>query len=1037
MWPFLLSVYLALSGKPVRNAAICRRPAFRRPLLEALEDRTLLSTYVVTTTADSGAGSLRQAILDANAAATGTAGNPDLIQFNLPTTDPGYNGTTGAFTIQPLSALPTVTDTVVLDSYTQPGASPNTLAIGDNAVLNIVLDGSLAGAVDGLVIGGGNTTVRGLVIDNFASGSGLVLNGSGADVITGNFIGTDVSGEAAAANVNGVSINTASGDTIGGASPGDRNIISGNGNNQNRGFGIVGGSGDLIQGNYVGTDKSGTSAVANFFGIAHTTNSTIGGLTAAPGTGAGNVVSGNVNLGIWVEGAGESQNLVAGNLVGTYATGLGALSNGGGIALSSNNNTVGGTTAGARNIISGNANGNGTGIGIDGGQNNLVEGNYIGTDITGPTTLGGQAVGIMCNYPSNTIGGSTAAARNVISGNSDSGIQVNRSVAPSSSSNQSFLIEGNYIGTDARGTVAVPNAYGIKLFVGASDAIIGGALPSEGNLITGNGIGVFLNGSPTDPSTGNLIQGNLIGTEKTGTVPLGNAPSGYGVYIRSANNNMIGGTAPGAGNTFAFHSGNGVYVESGTGNSILGNSIFSNGSPGILLDGANNANDNQAAPVLTGVRGSAASPSIGGSLTSVPNTTFRIEFFASPSPSNAANTEGQTLLGFTYVTTDGSGYAPTSASGLSPISSGQNYLTATATVATPNGGGTYTYGDTSQFTAYLHVSYFFSGFLPPLDSNLSFGLNRTIPIKFQLTDFSGSFVTSLGAVTSLQVLNGQGTDVMAEAGTTGLRVAGHQFIYNWSTKGLPAGTYTITLILADGTSYTKVVQLVASGRAAAQVAAESGGSDSGSTVGGLLAGDIELYVSDPSGLLTADEQARIQDAINAVDQLVSPYGAGILETTDSTQADVVLDTGSTSAVGGYTDGILACYSPTGEITLLQGWNWYAGADPTQVGTGQYDFETVVLHELGHALGLGEGSNPASAMYGTLTAGTAVRTITTPDLNIPYGETGADGDHAAVSSTAALGAEPPRLRRERRMPRCRQPPWRPTRRGLSLALPSMP
>src|SRR5205823_7432572 len=131
---------------------------------------------------------------DANAANTGTAANPDQIQFNIPSTDPGYQSSTGAFFIKPLSALPVIGDTVTLDGYTQPGASPNTLAIGDNAILKIVLDGSLAGSVDGLVIGGRNSTVRGLVVDNFAYGSGVVLSGSGNHVVVGNFIGTDVTG---------------------------------------------------------------------------------------------------------------------------------------------------------------------------------------------------------------------------------------------------------------------------------------------------------------------------------------------------------------------------------------------------------------------------------------------------------------------------------------------------------------------------------------------------------------------------------------------------------------------------------------------------------------------------------------------------------------------------------------------------------------------------------------------------------------------------------------------------------------------------
>src|SRR5262249_27779333 len=144
-----------------------------------------------------------------------------------------------------------------------------------------------------------------------------------------------------------------------------------------------------------------------------------------------------------------------------------------------------------------------------------------------------------------------------------------------------------------------------------------------------------------------------------------------------------------------------------TGVSILGNSITANAKLGIELYGAN---DNQAAPVLNGVGGSAASPTISGSLNSVANTTFRIEFFANPSPSNPANTEGKTVLGFIYVKTDGSGYAPFNGSGLAAIPAGEGYLTATATVATSNADSTYTYGDSSEFSAYLHVSYFFGGF---------------------------------------------------------------------------------------------------------------------------------------------------------------------------------------------------------------------------------------------------------------------------------------------------------------------------------------
>src|SRR5207247_172111 len=141
-----------------------------------------------------------------------------------------------------------------------------------------------------------------------------------------------------------------------------------------------------------------------------------------------------------------------------------------------------------------------------------------------------------------------------------------------------------------------------------------------------------------------------------------------------------------------------------TGNAILGNSIHDNASLGINL--SYGANHNQAAPVLTGLAGSAASPAISGTLTSVANTSFRIEFFANPAPSSLANTEGQTLLGSVYVTTNGNGKATFTATGLAAIPTAQGYLTATATVATA-ANSSYTYGDTSQFSSYLHVVYLF------------------------------------------------------------------------------------------------------------------------------------------------------------------------------------------------------------------------------------------------------------------------------------------------------------------------------------------
>jgi hypothetical protein len=181
-----------------------------------------------------------------------------------------------------------------------------------------------------------------------------------------------------------------------------------------------------------------------------------------------------------------------------------------------------------------------------------------------------------------------------------------------------------------------------------------------------------------------------------------------------------------------------------------------------------------------------------------------------------------------------------------------------------------------------------------------------------------------------------------------------------------------------------------------QIAAGSDGTGDGSGIANtLLAGNLSVYINDPSGLFTPDELARIQDAINAWDALLAPYNVTIAEVSDPTQANITIDTGSTSACGSAADGVLGCFNaPNAEITILQGWNWSAGSDPSQIGGNQYDFETTVLHELGHALGLGGSTNSTSPMYETLAADVADRTPTTQDLNIPDPPEGADPQMAA-------------------------------------------
>jgi Ca2+-binding RTX toxin-like protein len=157
-----------------------------------------------------------------------------------------------------------------------------------------------------------------------------------------------------------------------------------------------------------------------------------------------------------------------------------------------------------------------------------------------------------------------------------------------------------------------------------------------------------------------------------------------------------------------------------------------------------------------------------------------------------------------------------------------------------------------------------------------------------------------------------------------------------------------------------------------------------SSVGELVAGDLVVYVNDPAHYFTTDELARIHDTINNLSALLAPYHVTVTEVgpNDRALANVVIDDGTTTPLGGEAQGILGTYTPaTGEITVAQGWNWYAGANPAAIGSDQYDFETLVTHELGHALGLGHSPNPNSVMYESLAPGAARRLLTSQDLNI--------------------------------------------------------
>jgi hypothetical protein len=499
-----------------------------------LEGRTLPSTFVVTNTVDSGPGSLRAAILGANARA-----DHDTIDFNI---------ASGIQRIHLQSPLPVITYPVLLDGASQPRFAGSPL---------IVLDGTLAGpSADGLTIAGGNSTVRGLVIHGF-SGSGMVLSGPGGDVISGNYIGTDVTGTVAFANrERGIYINGSSNNTIGGAGSGSGNVISAN---KWTGILIDGGSSDAIQGNAIGTDISGERPLGNLgcgIRIRNGTNNVIGGTTFH----ARNVISANSNSGVFI-GVGSVGSVLQGNAIGTDLKGVNPLGNQQrGVEISSASASwIGGTTPGAGNIISANY---WSGIVLTAGTfGSIIQHNFIGADATGTHGLANGAMGIrLCACHHNTIGGTAPNAGNVVSANELTGVYI----GDRSTSNQ---VLGNNIGTDASGAFVLANGgRGIQI-AGASDNQIGGTVAGSGNTISGNAMsGVLIE----QGSTQNQIQGNFIGTDSTGQKALGNL--GSGVRITDSSNNLVGGTTVGSANVISRNAQDGVRLDGDTsGNIIEGN----------------------------------------------------------------------------------------------------------------------------------------------------------------------------------------------------------------------------------------------------------------------------------------------------------------------------------------------------------------------------------------------------------------------------------------------------------------------------------
>ena len=510
------------------------------------------SEFIVNSNDDSDDGvcdgthcSLREAILAANAKVNGAT--PDEIHFNIPGA--------GVKTIQPTSALPFINDPVVIDGSTQPGASCTVWP----PTLQIELSGINAGGASGLVAFVGNNTVRGLVINRFGN-TGIYLDGAGNNTIQCNFIGTDATGELDRGNVTGIWVNNIANNIIGGTTPGQ-----------------------------------------------------------------GNLVTANFSDGLWIVGP--------------------------------------------------NAN------------DNIVQGNYIGTNATGTTQVGHSSVGIGLSGSNNLVGGPLPGAANVIVGTNSYGMNI---FSPSGAFN---TIQGNYIGTNAAGSIGLYNlTNGIVIDTGAHDNSI-----KDNVIARNNRHGIYILDAT---SANNVIQGNWIGTDIAGTASLPNSENG--ILIDAALGTIIGGVTANEANTIINNGGHGVAIVNTTAvnNRVRGNHIYANGGLGIDLgaDGVTfnhqgaiaGPNNYQNYPVLTLATSQGSSIRVQGTLEGTASTTFDIDLFANTTCDESAFGEGQTFLSTIQVTTDASGKAIFDQTFATAVSEGQS-VSATATDLATNNTSEFSY----------------------------------------------------------------------------------------------------------------------------------------------------------------------------------------------------------------------------------------------------------------------------------------------------------------------------------------------------------
>ena len=767
-----------------RSPATTSRARRRRPTVELLETRQLLSTFVVNNTNDGGPGSLRRAIVNSNADTAQT----NLITFNL--------GSSGVQTISLASALPAITQPVTIEGTTDGSGNPL-----------VELNGAGAGSSsDGLMVQANGTTIEGLIIVQFG-GAGINVS-SNNNVIADNFIGTEGTGGSGLGNgSNGVFV-TGSNNQIIRSADGYGNIIAGNGLN-----GVMitgaGATGNTVAGDWLGSAQAPNLA----YGIVMDSQASYN-LIGTNGDGVNdvserNIISGNDSWGVQIHGVGTEHNVVAGNYIGTGRHGAAAVPNASGGVLINAGATfnligtdgVSASNADEGNLISGNT-GPGVAIGGTGTNSNVVAGNLIGTDATGTAALGNgdSGVSIGNGAQSNVIGtngdgNGDAAERNLISGNANQGVYIGGSGANFN------VVAGNYIGVDIMGTNPLGNGdNGVWIAAGAQSNRIGvntvdlGAA-DEPNVISANTLsGVSISDAGTNFNT---VSGNWIGIDPS----VNHLPNGQdGVSISNgAQSNMIGGSTALA-NVIDLNTGNGVgvYDDTTTGNTIRCNWIRGNGGLGIALGTSGTPNPNHGNtpaigpnnllnyPVITSAN-SGTTTTVGISFVSLPGSSYTIDFYATPKNSG----EGSRWLGSVSMTTDATGQIipPTTFNLLSSSYPGQ-WITATATDQA---------GDTSEFSNAWQ--------LPTVSNQVAVSPSITSPTYGQSLAFTTTVIAppgSSGFPTPMGTIQFQVDGAPLGAAVTMVNGAATSA----GTSKLPAGVHTISAVYSGDSTYTSFTQTI-------------------------------------------------------------------------------------------------------------------------------------------------------------------------------------------------------------------------------------